>query len=522
MTPTDSPVSSETAVVVGVDIGTTATKVVAYDASGSAIAHASAGYPLETPQPGYAEQDPELVVAAVRHAVREVVEMLGGRVPAALSFSSAMHTLIGLSEDLRPLTPSTTWADSRAVGQAERLRPTERGLALHRRTGTPIHPMSPLVRLQWYREERPEVHSAVHVWCGIKEYVVHRLTGELVMDLSIASCSGLLDIRTEAWDPEALSLAGLTPERLPRVVPTTHVLRLLADQAHDLGLTEATCAVVGAGDGPLANLGVGAVRPGMVACSLGTSGALRVVVDRPVVDPRGQVFCYALSPGLWVVGGAITNGGIVMRWALDALAPDLGDEGEDALIALAATAPPGSAGLLMLPYLLGERAPRWSSLAQGAFVGLNRTHGREHMLRSAIEGVCLQLSLVLGSMRDAGLEITTVRATGGVVRSELWQQILADALGTAVDLTEGQEGSSFGAAILGMAALGIVDSVESASASSTVVRTVEPDPDAAAVYDRLRPVFAGLYDALAPSFAALREVAPHLPTEHPTRGSTPR
>ena len=167
----------------------------------------------------------------------------------------------------------------------------------------------------------------------------------------------------------------------------------------------------------------------------------------------------------------------------------------------------------MLPYLLSERAPRWSSLPQGVYVGLNRTHSREHMVRATIEGVCQQLSLVLDSMRDAGLEITSIRATGGVVRSPLWRQVLADTLDSPIDLTEGQEGSSFGAAILGMAALGLVDSIEQAGASSTVVETVEPDPASAAVYARLRPVFAGLYDALVPTFQALREIAPELPTE---------
>lgn len=523
MTPTSQdtvqqPAMTETAptdrLVLGVDIGTTGTKVVAYDPTGQALAHATVTYPLESPQPGYAEQDPEVILEAVRQTVREVLAELratDGREVAGLAFSSAMHSLIGLDAEQRPITPSTTWADTRADAQAERLRQTPEGLALHRRTGTPVHPMSPLVRLVWFREEEPETHRAVVRWCGIKEYVLLQLSGALVMDLSIASCSGLLDIHQERWDDEALALAGITAHQLPEVVPTTHVLTLLDHEARGMGLATGTALVVGAGDGPLANLGVGAVRPGMVACSLGTSGALRVVVDTPVVDPSGRVFCYALAPGLWVVGGAINNGGIVMRWALDALAPDLGEGGEEALLELAATAPAGSGGLLMLPYLLSERAPRWSSLPQGVYVGLNRTHSRQHMVRATIEGVCLQLSLVLDSMRDAGLEITTIRATGGVVRSPLWRQVLADTLATPIDLTEGQEGSSFGAAILGLAALGIVDSIEQAGASATVVETVEPDPASAAVYARLRPVFAGLYDALVPTFEALREIAPELP-----------
>jgi gluconokinase len=241
----------------------------------------------------------------------------------------------------------------------------------------------------------------------------------------------------------------------------------------------------------------------MAACSLGTSGALRVVVDRPAVDPQGRVFCYALAPGLWVVGGAINNGGIVMRWALESLAPDLGPGAEEDLLALAAQVPPGSSGLLMVPSLLSERAPRWTSLARGSYVGLTREHRREHMVRAAIEGVALQLALVLESMRATGLEVREVRATGGVMRSELWQQLLADAFDMPIDLPQGQQGSGYGAAILGMAALGLIDTIADA-ATPPVVRSVPPAPDAAAVYAALRPIFSGLDDALAPTFAALR------------------
>lgn len=496
-------------VVLGVDIGTTATKVVAFTPQGELVASAEAGYPLHTPHPGYAEQDPEEILAAVIEASSAVVQQVGAEHVAGLSFSSAMHTLIGLSPQMEPLTPSSSWADTRADAQAERIRASAGGLGLHRRTGTPVHPMSPMVRLAWFHEQEPKLCEHVGFWCGIKEYVLLRLTGALVMDRSIASCSGLLNLENLTWDSEALAVAGILPEQLPELVATTHALSLMDDGAGHLGLPVGTPVVVGAGDGPLANLGVGAVRPGMAACSLGTSGALRVMVDRPVVDPLGRVFCYALTDDLWVVGGAINNGGIVMRWALEALAPDLAGESE--LLELAASAPAGSGGLLMMPYLLSERAPRWSSLPQGAYVGLTRAHGREHLVRAALEGVCLQLSLVLESMRAAGLEVGEVRATGGVMRSDLWRQMLADTLGTPIDLTEGEQGSGYGAAVLGMVALGLLDSIQDAAASATVTETVRPDAATAGVYGQLRPVYSALYDALAPTFGALKRLAPALP-----------
>jgi gluconokinase len=346
--------------------------------------------------------------------------------------------------------------------------------------------MSPLPKLCWLREHEPRLHGRVARWCGIKELVLHELTGEWVTDQSTASGTGLLALETLDWDPEALELAGVSAEQLPRVVPVTEQLDRF---------------VAGAGDGPLANLGVGAVRPGVAACSIGTSGALRLVVEAPVTDPARRLFCYALLPERWVTGGAINNGGSVLQWAQDALAPD---QGPDELLALAESAPAGSEGLVMLPYLLSERAPHWSALPRGAYVGLTQGHRREHLVRAALEGVCQQLALVLASMREAGQDVREIRATGGFARSPFWRQLLADVLAMPVGFPAGHEGSAFGAALVGMQALGRIESVDVAADVIRVVDVVEPDERAAAVYERLRPTFAGLYDALGPAFRALR------------------
>jgi len=503
------------AVVVGVDIGTTSSKAVAFDTSGRQLASHSIGYPLEEPNPGWAEQDPDLIYEAVLGVIRAVVDELAAPI-AGLSFSTAMHSLIGLDADGTPLTPSITWADSRASAQAERLRAVPSGLALHRRTGTPVHPMAPLPKLVWFAEQEPKLHERVAHWVGIKDLVLRRLADALVTDHSVASASGLMDIHRLAWDTEALRLAGITEEQLPQLVPTTHVLPgLTAEAARATGLPADTPLVVGAGDGPLANLGLGAVRPGVVACSIGTSGAMRVMVERPGVDPLGGVFCYALTEDRWVVGGAINNGGIVLQWANDALAPELGEHAEEELLNLAATAPVGSGGLIMLPYLLSERAPHWSALPRGAYVGLTHGHGRAHLVRAALEGVCQQLALVLASVRAAGNEVREVRASGGFARSPLWRQILADALGMPVRFPAGHEGSGFGAALLGMQALGLIESIEVAADLVRIEETVRPDPASAATYAALLPLFSELYDALVPTFASLRRMAPSLPPEPP-------
>jgi gluconokinase len=248
------------------------------------------------------------------------------------------------------------------------------------------------------------------------------------------------------------------------------------------------------------------VRPGVAGCSIGTSGALRLIVERAGIDQTQRLFCYALMGERWVVGGAINNGGSVLRWAQDALAPDLGGGSPERLLELAGEVAAGSEGLICLPYLLSERAPHWDAFARGAYVGLRHFHGRGHLVRAAIEGVCQQLSLVLASIRDAGHAVSEVRATGGFARSALWRQMLTDALGMPVSFAAASEGTAFGAALLGMEALGVIDGIEQAAELVRIEETLEPDPRAAAVYAELLPLFADLYCRLSPAFDALAAI----------------
>jgi gluconokinase len=335
---------------------------------------------------------------------------------------------------------------------------------------------------------------------GIKELIVHRLTGKWIIDVSCASGTGLMSLDTLDWDPVALAIAGVGRDQLSQVVPCEETLSI---ESAELGLAPGTPLVIGGGDGPLANLGLGAVRPGVAACSIGTSGALRLTVERPGIDPAGRLFCFALTPDAWVIGGAINNGGAVLAWAGKALAPELGPHPEQELLQLAGAVPAGSEGLIMLPYLLSERAPHWDTVARGAYIGLRHFHGRPHLVRAAIEGVCQQLALVLASMRDAGHEVREIRATGGFARSELWRQMLSDVLGMPIGFPAAAQGSALGAAFLGMNALGLADSLSHASDLVRINEVRHPDPGRAAAYAALLPLFADLYEALMPAFRTL-------------------
>lgn len=514
-------------VVVGLDSGTTATKAVTAGADARVRDVASVGYPLSVPQPGWAELDARRLQTAAVEALVAVVAMARerGDTVVGICLSAAMHGVVPMADDGRPLGPLVTWADDRAAAQAAALVADGRAKGLHARTGTPVHPMSPLVKLAWWAGHDPDLMTATPRWGGVKELVVQALTGRSdVVDLSSASASGCYDLVGRHWDDEALQVAGVRVGQLPQVVPTTHVLRgLLPEVARVTGLPVDLPVVVGASDGVLANLGIGAVRDDVAAVSIGTSGAMRLVVTGPKVDPAGRLFCYALTEDLWVVGGAINNGGSVVRWAGQALAagPDgrelMGEDADDLdarLLQEAASLPAGSEGLLCLPYLLGERAPWWLPGMRGAYLGLRREHRRPHLVRAAVEGVCQQLALVRDAFGD--LPVREVRATGGSVASPLWVQTLASALNLPVRVADSPEGTGLGACLLGLHALGELPDLGAATALVGVHDPVEPDPADAETYHRLRPLVERSTLALADVFSALDGDAPA------PSGSTPQ
>jgi gluconokinase len=495
--------------VLAVDLGTTSTKAVVFAVDGTVLGEGNAGYPLAEPEPGAAVQDPEVVWEAVGDAVSAAVGASGHEGLDAVSFSGAMHGLLGVDDRGDPVGPLLTWADSRAAGVAAAWRSgAVDTLALHQRTGTPVHAMSPLVKLAWLRRERPSLHAAASRWGGVKEFVLGRALGHgngdrRITDASCASGTGLRDLRTRTWDDEALDLAGLTPDALDELVGTAEVVGALTDRvADDWGVTRGLPVVAGAGDGPLANLGLGAVRPGVLACSIGTSGALRRTVDRPGIDPRGRLFCYELTEDRWVIGGATTNGGVVLDWAAETLGAD-----RETLLREAAAVGPGADGLLAIPQLLAERAPRWDGGLGGVFLNLQRTHGRGHLTRALLEGVCLQLRLVLESMREAGTAVDEVRATGGFAHSAFWRGLLADVLGVPVGYPEDHQGSAWGAALLGMAAVGLLapgtDALTDAADRVRIGETVSPGT-AAAVYTARLGLVERVHDELADVVARLR------------------
>lgn len=502
--------------IIGVDIGTTSTKVISFGRQGNILAEQSAGYSLNAPSPGRAEQAPDDILeavldslAAVVHATKENDVEISG-----VSFSSAMHTLLALDANGDPLTPSITYADSRAKEQADRIREELDGMEIHLRTGTPIHPMSPLTKILWFKEEDPDTFEAAEKWVSIKEYVFFRLFGEYLVDHSIASATGLFNLENLDWDEGALEILELQQSKLSSPVSTTHVISgIKKEYAARLGLDTETPFVVGANDGVLANLGLGATEPGIVACSIGTSGAVRSVVGQPQIDDARTLFCYALTENRWVVGGPINNGGIALQWAIEELFPSVKESAEEQGLdphelagELVEEVDAGSDGLVFLPYLMGERAPYWNPDARGVFFGLTMQHERKHLIRAVMEGVIYQMFSVQKALEGVTGEPNEIRATGGFAQSALWRQIMADVYGREIVFPESYESSCLGAALLGMKALNILGSLDEADEIVRISTRHQPVKENTAVYKKLLKIFGELYEPLEPQFKEISKL----------------
>jgi gluconokinase len=503
------------AYMIGVDIGTTSTKAVVFTLDGKVVAHDAADYPLLRPTPTAAEQDPEQIFEAVLASLGGALSACppGPREIVCVSFSAAMHSVILVDAHGRPLTRSITWADNRAAAWAERIKREQGGDAIYRRTGTPMHPMSPLAKLAWLHDEQADVFAKAARFVGIKEYVFFKLFGVWLVDHSIASATGLFNLQQLDWDEEALAVAGVRRDQLSQLVPTTHHVHGLAPElARQLGLEPDTPFVLGANDGVLSNLGVNAIQPGDVAVTIGTSGAMRAVVDRPLTDPSGRTFCYALTERHWVVGGPVNNGGIIFRWVRDEFAASesetakrLGVDPYEVLTRIAERVSAGSEGLLFHPYLAGERAPLWNANLRGSFFGLAMHHRKEHMIRAVLEGVIFNLYSLLPAVESLVGTAHSIKATGGFARSGLWRQMMADVFNRDVVVPESFESSCLGAAVLGLYALGRADSLDIVGGMVGATHRHSPIAKNAALYRELLPIFLALPKQLEAQYLQIAE-----------------
>jgi gluconokinase len=489
-------------VLVGVDVGTSAVKVLACLLDGKVVAQAAASYPLETPRPEWVEQDANVVYRATMHALQDVLGQvhLRGDAVAAVGFSSAMHAVLPVDARGEPAGPLWTWMDRRSAPVADRWRADGTAAELYPLTGAPMHPMLPACKLRWlYENDRARFESAAK-FVSMKELLIHRWTGEWLVDWGIASGTGLFDIQKRDWSERALELAQIDRERLsPPVSPST-IRRVSEPVAGALGIGNDTAFVLASSDGALANLGVGAVAPGELALTLGTSGAIRIVVEEPALDERGRTFCYCYDDTGYIAGGPTSSAGAVLNKIHEMLLAEVPVEQRFArAIALAETVEPGANGLTVLPFLSGERAPYWLAELRGAIVGLDLSHSRADILRAAFESVVFALASVMEVMRPRLGSLQRIRLSGGLTHAPLVRQLIADIFACEAVLADQDEASAFGAAMMAGMAVGALPSA-AVPGLLHPVHVHEPNPKAVARY---RDVFARYRDVVAANLALL-------------------
>ena len=469
--------------LVGLDVGTTGVKALALSPEGDVLARVEESYELSTPHPGWAEQDPEDWWRAAERALAA----LGGE-PAAIGLSGQMHGLVALDDRDRVLRPAILWNDQRT--EAECVEIEERvGLArLIQLTGNRALTGFTAPKLLWLRRHEPTTYAQVAHVLLPKDYVRLRLTGEHAIDVADASGTLLFDVARRRWSQEMLEALQLDPAWLPRALESPEVS----------GETVAGIPVAaGAGDQAAAALGVGVDRPGPVSVVLGTSGVVFAALPAFAADPQARVhaFCHAV-PGGWHAMGVMLSAGGSLRWLRDVLGPR---GGYDELTAAAEEWPAGTEGLTFLPYLSGERTPHADPHARAAYAGLTLRHHRGALVRAVLEGVAYGLRDSLELLRELGVDPRDGRVSGGGARSDLWLRILASVLRLPIRRTAADEGSAFGAALLGGVAAGVFRDVHEAVATCVrLLEPVDPDPQWVDAYEHGYRRFQLLYPALRP------------------------
>lgn len=494
-----------TAYLIGIDIGTGSTKAVAVDAAGTVVHTAQQYYEART-EDEKTEQDVAVVFQAFQVCIRQVAEALG-QPPLAVCLSSAMHSLLAVNKQGKPLTPAMLWSDTRSSRIAEQLRSSELGKAIYLATGTPLHSMSPLCKIKWMKECQPAIFAQAYRFLSIKEHIWNQLFGEYVIDHSLASATGLFNSEQQQWENAALQFAGISAGQLSRPVPVSYKKTGLEPSvAKSMAIPASVPFFVGASDGALANLGSFCLSPSEAAITIGTSAAVRITSPRPVRNAEQMIFNYLLEGQTFVCGGAINNGGNVFQWLLEnVLARHKEVTDYEQLFQQIAQVAPGSEGLLFLPYLYGERAPLWDEKASGAFLGIRAAHQVLHFARATAEGICFALHHILSLLEEICGEIKTIHVSGGLVHTPVMMQMLADVSGKNLVVQQSGDASAMGAVYLAQKALGLIAGYE-ALPSKPGIR-YQPQDSATVVYQRMFPVYKSLYPLLKEQMHRLEMVA---------------
>ncbi|MGI9642965.1 MAG: xylulokinase [Acidimicrobiia bacterium] len=481
---------------IGIDSSTTATKALLMDADGSIVAVGRSEYDFETPKPLWSEQSPELWWQATVVAINEAIEV-GGISPASvdgIGLTGQMHGLVMLDGNGDVLRPSILWNDQRTQAECDEIRDRIGRTELIATTGNDALTGFTAPKILWVKNNEPDVFDRTEHVLLPKDYVRYRLTGQYAVDRAGGSGTILFDLAHRDWSEPVVDALGIPQTWLPPTYEGTEATGGLSDQAAALtGLRPGTPVFGGGGDQAANAVGVGAVTPGVIAMSIGTSGVVFASTDSPAVEPDGRLhaFCHAV-PDMWHLMGVMLSAAGSYEWFRNTFAPSTPYAELDAV---AAEIPAGSGGLMFLPYLSGERTPHPDPLVRGAFLGLTVRHGLPHMTRAVMEGVAFGLRDSAELIR-AVAPLGEIRASGGGASSQLWLQILADVIGLPVRVVGTPEAAAHGAALLAATGFGAFGSVDEATTASVEVGTpIEPSADV--------PIYADAYDMFTDGYPAV-------------------
>jgi xylulokinase len=506
--------------VIGCDIGSQSLKAILISAEGKIYGESSAAYPIEYPKPTWAQQSPIAWVDALTQSVRSLIAH--SNVPpeqiVALGLDAQVDGVVAVNKHGKPLYPAIIWMDRRAVTQCEAISEYISEEKVFNITGLNLDPSHVAPKIRWLADHEPRLFGeTVHLLLP-GSYVAYALTGELGVDHSNASSTMLMDVRRRSWSEQMCEVFEIPIDRLPPIYPATHVLGTLHRKAAErLGLSTSTKVILGSGDEHAACLGAGVTKPGLVCDIAGTAEPVCASSQSALFDPTRliETHCHA-DPNLWLLENPGFVSGANYRWFRDQFsiqevtraAQDRGNA-YALLDAAAASIPPGSDGLIMLPALMGAMTPTWNAQARGTFMGFTLAHRREHFARAILEASAYAVRDITDQMKNMGLSLHEIRAVGGGARSPLWRQIKADVTGLPVSLADTVETTALGAGILALVGSGLIDSLsEAVSLTTRVIETREPDPEARKNYEKYYQLYRATYFSLLPVFEQATNMNP--------------
>lgn len=505
--------------LLGIDVGTSGIKTSLFDTAGNAVASHTVEHPLLTPAPNWTEQNPEDWWNGTVATVRAVIGSSGvdPREIKGIGLSGQMHGSVFLDADHKVIRPCILWNDGRTAEQCRTITEKVGKKALHEACCNPALTGFTAPKVVWLQEKEPKNWERVRTIFLPKDYIRFRLTGEIACEMSDAAGTLLFDVPNRKWSEPVLAALGIDPAFMPPVYEATDACgKVTASVAQQTGLAAGTPVAGGGADNACGATGTGVVRAGRVLSSIGTSGTVVAPCAQVQVDPSERVhtFCHAV-PRMWYVMGVVLSAGLSFRWVRDTIgaaevvrAAAEGVDPYDLLTRLAGTAPVGSEVLLFLPYITGERTPHGDPDAKGAFIGLTIRHGREHLVRAALEGITFAMRDSFEIIEAMGVPVDEVRATGGGAKSPFWLQLQADVYGRPIATINTQEGASLGAALMGGVAAGVFKNLpEATDAIIKVVGACEPDMANHRRYTELFQLYTTQYAALKDTFARQSRLA---------------